>query len=568
MLRRDAGLYVLHLQGTGAQMARQHGELLAREIRSGALPFMASFLLRQVGGTSEQSSGLKSRFLSAAVTLLSRLVASRAEGSLLEDLRGLAEASGLPPDTADMALAVPDLTMFMVGAADWLWRLRLSLQRAPIRGAAGFGCSGVIALPDATASGHLLQARTLDYDGLGFFDAYPTVAFCKPSGGQAYACIASAGVHSAALTGMNEAGLFLAANTAPTRDVCLGGMPVFSVNEAVVREARTLHEAVAILDRARPASGFNVMLSSGTEGDGLVAEYSHSRLGIRKPMGGCLAATNHYLHQRTARTIPNVTVVDTINTRKRYLQLRRGLAARYGSLTRSDLLGFIRSQREHPTGALRVLGDVVCNYLNISSVLVDVTDRILWVGCDSAPVALGRFVRLDLDKELASFGQPRSYAMETIPADPFRDTPEWEGLQTYIRAHRAHSYERDDSRAYSLLLQARQQLPEEPRVHLAMALVALRLDLPEEAKGHAGAYLASVPDWDARRYRAHLVRAWACQLQGLDDLARCHLDAARRQSPHLDDADWEIRHWSRKRFTQRDREHLDLELFNAKRLLF
>jgi hypothetical protein len=110
-------------------------------------------------------------------------------------------------------------------------------------------------------------------------------------------------------------------------------------------------------------------------------------------------------------------------------------------------------------------------------------------------------------------------------------------------------------------------LPGEPRIVLSQALLALRLNRLAEAEDHAAGYLARVPEWDARRYRAHLVRAWCLQLQGQDNAARGHLAEARRQSPHLDDADWETHHWSRHRFTHRDRKQLHVELFNAKRLL-
>ena len=44
MLRQDRGVFVLHLEGTEEQMARQHAELLHAEIRQGILPFAAQML--------------------------------------------------------------------------------------------------------------------------------------------------------------------------------------------------------------------------------------------------------------------------------------------------------------------------------------------------------------------------------------------------------------------------------------------------------------------------------------------------------------------------------------------
>lgn len=567
MLRRDAGIYVLHLQGTRDAMARQHGELLAPEIREGVLPFMSDFLEKQVADDSSVIARLLSKVVGMGLTTLSRIVASNTPDQIRGELHIVAETAGLTRRDADMALAVPDTMMWVLGMADHLWRAGLSMTPVPIKGGAGFGCSGVIALPSSTANGHLLQGRNLDYDGIGTFDRFPTVAFCKPVDGQAYVWIASAGVHSAALTGMNESGLFLGSNTSPTTDVSLCGMPFFAVNEEVVREATNLDEAVAILNRSKSVSGFNVLLSHGPSGEGIVAEYSSRKLGVRKPLGGCLAATNHYLNQNTACTTPHVSLVDTINTRKRYAQLRRKLAEGYGSLTIDDVIAMMRAQHEHPTGQQHPLGDVVCNYLNINSVVADVTERQLWATCDLSPSALGRYVQFDFAQELSHFGQPRAYPLQVKAADPFLDTPDMDGVRAYKRAHQLHSYESEHEKSYDELENARGLLPAEPRIVLSLALMALRLNRLAEAEAHAVDYLAMVEDWDSRRYRAHLVRAWCMQLQDQANAARCHLEEARRQSPHVDDADWEIRHWSRYRFTHTDRKQLHVELFNAKRLL-
>jgi hypothetical protein len=567
MVRRDADVYVLHLQGTRDEMARQHGELLRDEIRDGVLPFMSDFLARQIQDDSDVLSRILSSLLGVGLTALTRIVAANTPDQIRRELHIVAETAGVDRRAADMALAMPDTMMWLVAMADHVWRAGLAMTPMPMKGGVGFGCSGVIALPSATASGQLLQARNLDYDGIGYFDKYPTVAFCKPVDGQAYVWIASAGVHTAALTGMNESGLFLGSNTAPTTDVSLRGRPFFALNEEVVRQATSLDEAVAILNRMKSVSGYAVLLSHGPSGEGIVAEYSAGRLGVRKPLGGCIAATNHYLNQNTASTIPHVTLVDTVNSRKRYAQLRRELAERYGSLDEDGLIAIMRAQHEHPTGELHPLGDVVCNYLNISSVIANVTKRQIWTTCDSAPSALGRYVLFDLAQELSHFGQPRAYPLQVKAADPFRATPAMDAVRAYKRAHRALSYEADHTRAYAELDSAHALLPDEPRIVLSLALMALRTNRLADAEDHAARYLAMVQDWDSRRYRAHLVRAWCLQLQGHDDDARCHLAEARRQSPHVDDADGEIRHWLRRRFTHADRKQLHVELFNAKRLL-
>jgi len=73
MLRRDADVYVLHLQGTREEIARQHGELLRDEIQKGVVPLMANFLAQQLKDDSGLVSRVKSRAIEALLTGRARL---------------------------------------------------------------------------------------------------------------------------------------------------------------------------------------------------------------------------------------------------------------------------------------------------------------------------------------------------------------------------------------------------------------------------------------------------------------------------------------------------------------
>ncbi|MBI5481492.1 MAG: hypothetical protein HY906_21725 [Deltaproteobacteria bacterium] len=566
MARCDAGVRVLHLEGTDEEMARQHAELLQAEIRTGALPFMAGFLSRNVAGGETLAARLGAGLLGRGVDLLCTLVAHNLPLAQRRPFHLVAAAAGLSPREADRAVGLPDALVILMHLAA---RVRGLEGKVPSLGglrpgrSAGFACSGAMALPSVTADRHLLHARNLDYDGLGTYDRYPTVAFCRPARGLPYAWIASAGVQTAALDGLNAAGLFLGSNTAPTTDLSLRGEPFFGLNEQVVREARTLGEAVDLLGRRRPASGYNVHLSHGPSADAVMVEYSFSRRRVRTPRAGLLWTTNHYLDPEMAATTPPNGLVDNSNTWGRYDRLRALLHGARGRIDVPFLVGCLRDQIEHRTGARHPFGDVICNYLTIASVVCDVTAARLWVAADPAPASLGRFVDLDFHRELDAFRRGRQYPLRPLKADPTVRPLAQAAIQDIQQAHLALCRPGQEEIAYRHVQAAAAKCPDEPRLLLQQAFLALKLGRLDTAATHAEAFLAAAPNGEPRRYRAHLVLAWCAELRGA--AADHHHAAAAAAGGGAVQAEAELAPCRRHRFTERDRRALHVDLYNARR---
>jgi len=569
MLRHDAGVRVLHLEGSDEEMARQHAELLADDIRAGALPFMAGFLSRHVEAGGSLAARLGAGLLGRGLDLLCLLVARNLPLAQRRPFHLVAAAAGLSPREAELAIGLPDALVIMMDVAArvraWGAHLRPLDLAARWRGgaAAAFGCSGAIALPSVTADRHLLHARNLDYDGLGTYDRYPTVAFCRPARGLPYAWIASAGVHTAALNGLNAAGLFLGSNTAPTTDLSVRGVPFFAPNEHVVREARTLGEAVDLLGKLRVASGYNVHLSHGPSNDAVIVECGFSRRRVRTPQDGLLWTTNHYVDPEMARTTPANGLVDPSNTLGRYERLRALLVGARGRIDVPFLVGCLRDQVEHRTGEVHPFGDVVCNYLTIASVACDVTTARLWVAADPAPATLGRFVDLDFHRELDAFGRARQYPLKPLKADPAVRPLTLAAIQDIQQAHLALTRPGQEEAAYRHVQAAAARCPAEPRLLLQQAFLALKLRRLDAAVAHAEAFLAAAPADEPRRHRAHLVLAWSAELEGADAAGHhAAADAAARGSTQ---AEAEVAPYRRCRFTERDRRALQVDLYNARR---
>jgi hypothetical protein len=565
MARCDAGVWVLHLQGSAEEMARQHAELLPDEIRAGALRHMAGYLSRAVDDGDTFASRLGAGLLGRGLDWLCGRVGRNLPLAQRRPFHVLAAAAGLTPREIELAIGLPDALVIMLELAAKARLVEGTVARLGglLGRRSGFACSGAMALPSVTTDHHLLHARNLDYDGLGTYDRYPTVAFCRPDEGMAYCWIASAGVQTAALDGYNAAGIFLGSNTAPTTDVSLRGEPFFGLNEQVVRQARTLGEAVDMLGRRHAASGYNVHLSHGPSRDAVVVEYAYSKQRVRTPRDGLLWVTNHYVDPEMAATKPVNGLVDDANTWGRYARLEALLAGQRGRIDVPFLVDCLRDQTEQRNGERHPFGDVVCNYLTIGSVVCDVTAGRLWVAADPAPASLGRFVDLDFHRELDAFGRGRQYPFQPLKAAPARPLVQ-AALADVQQAHLALARPGYEETAYRHLQAAAVKCPGEPRLLLLPALLALRLRHLDEAADWAGEFVRAARDDDPRRHRAHLVLAWCAELEGRD--ATAHHAAAAAAARGAAQAEAEVAAWRRRRFTERDRRGLHVDIANARRL--
>lgn len=580
MLRKDEGICVLHLMGSDNEMARQHGELLATEIRQGVLPWMAGMFRLHIGRPSGRLDRMTSDLVGFLLDSLCASLSRNMPSSMMEPFHEMVRSAGLSSITADIAIGTPDLLLILYAMFDrlarnppaaWLpsalqWKAStLFSDGMARRERSGLGCSGVVALPTVTADGHLLHARNMDYDGFGYLDRFPTVAFCRPSEGQPYAWIGSAGVHTAALTGMNSSGLFLGSNTAPTTDVSLAGMPFFGVNENVIRNARNLDEACAFLMAGKAASGYNVHISHGPSGQAAVVEYSYNRVRVRHPDNGFLAVTNHYVHPEMAETIPALSLLDRANTEGRYNRLLGRLLSRLGRIDILFLADCMRDLVEDRTRKIRPTGDIVCNYMNLTSVLSDVTERRFFVSADRSPAALGRYIGFDFDAEMAHFHGERSYPLTDIPRSSVWGSPAHDCVLAYQRAHVELVHRHAPSAAMAELEKAHEAFPKDTKVLLAMALLSMVLGRFSDSRRYATRYLERTDPQDPRRYRAHLLLAWCADLMSQPSEASGHLARAEAESRGDPASELETARWKKTRFDEKERSRMRVDLFNGRK---
>ena len=163
-----------------------------------------------------------------------------------------------------------------VPLADWLARRPGGHGRR-----AGMGCTGFWAAADMTADGLGLHAR--NFDG-AFFDwnRYPVVSLIdeRPDDPNylRYAAVGTAGlIYPGGINGMNEAGIAVSLHQMSTVNFTVGdGSGAYDlapyVQQRILREARTLDEAVEIARSRRHFASWTIFVSHAPSGKALRIE--------------------------------------------------------------------------------------------------------------------------------------------------------------------------------------------------------------------------------------------------------------------------------------------------------
>lgn len=396
------GLHLLKVKGTPYEMGRQHGRLLADEVRTGPLPYYRTFVEKIFGAKRFGPAG------AAMLAVLNRTVGARVAAAMppfvLDTVRGMADGAGMPYGALLEGATMPDS---MLWAASRLMQLKGPGPAVYHRMALGLGCTSAVAWGSATRDGKLLHARNLDYHGVSCWPRTQTVIFHEPDEGQRYASVTAAGAALGGITAMNEAGLTLTVHQHMFTDkVRLGlrgatGTPIGVVGDIVMRNARSLDEAASILASHTPIGCWTYVVADGHGREVLCHEenpYRRAALRVGGASGdgkSTFGYANIYLDRELGDTEVNLYGTYWRHNHARHTRVNELLDTGAGSLDPRAMGGILGDVGEGPCRLSRSIGMV----LTVGSTVFRPEDGALWVGVGEAPSSHGTFVPLSLAAE-------------------------------------------------------------------------------------------------------------------------------------------------------------------------
>ncbi len=271
------------------------------------------------------------------------------------------------------------------------------------------GCTALAVRGSRAAGGHLLVGRLFDFEGGACFDCDKIVYSIAPAQGHRYLSVSWGGM-AGAVTGMNDARLWISINAAATSERRFSGRPTVMMVAEVLRTCATIDQALAVLQRSDTFVADGVLLASGAENRALVVEKGKGTgvMGEREMVDDRLVLTNHFLDPCWAQDQANAGRIRDGTTTIRYARAFELLDA-----TRIQDPGSVLTLlRDH-----RGLGGSDVGFGNRSTinawigahlVVADLTRGVVWV-CEPWH-GLGRALAFDVDG-------PRP-DIKALPEDP------------------------------------------------------------------------------------------------------------------------------------------------------
>lgn len=240
------GVPVVHLSGSPYELGRQHGEALREEVRASVNQVLDYF--RQYLKIPLVRSWAVNWWLDSAWVRASPFIPP----DVLEELRGLADGSGVPLRELFRLHTIPDRT---------------------------YACASFAAWGRATAGGRLIHVRNLDWTMEAGIQQFAVVFVVHPRGKHAFVNLGWAGFIGV-LTGINEAQLSVGQIGAETAEATFRGEPMVFVLRRILEDATDLEEASAIVLDAHRTVGVNYVVADAKATRAIVIETTakHARM--------------------------------------------------------------------------------------------------------------------------------------------------------------------------------------------------------------------------------------------------------------------------------------------------
>ena len=150
-----------------------------------------------------------------------------------------------------------------------------------------FGCTSVVAVGDAPASGSLYHARNLDNLSMMDWAPYGYVVVYEPDRGYSFLTHIYP-IHAGTMQAMNNQGITVSMNYSlvDQADNSLDGIAMVFLMRQIVQYASTLDEAVQIVLGSPRTFGMNIVISDSKIPDAVVLEVDANRYSIRRAKDG------------------------------------------------------------------------------------------------------------------------------------------------------------------------------------------------------------------------------------------------------------------------------------------
>jgi predicted choloylglycine hydrolase len=423
-MEKKDGFYVLHLKGTPYETGYQHGALLRDEVNKGAARFYADVIYGGRDVPFSLKMWLLRKFLEWKVYVP---LEKSQPGSVLEELKGIADGSGVPYDVIFRANhhTGPSMVLTPVLAKDTL----AAFDKAGIKVGA---CSTFAATGKNTAGGRIIVGRNTDYSGVALWPKYQTILYVQPAEGYAHVKIGTAGV-ILWNPGMNTEGIVVCPHYMVFDDVDPRGWCIAAFTDEILRKTKNLDEARKIFAANPRGLSAGYVIISGKEKNAFAAELSTGKATMRDMENGRVVMTNMAVSEEKRKIDITVRFNIMEHCPGRYRRLMKLIDTNRGMIDPAMAASFMGDHIQHTTGLERATGHIVGVSDNENSMVFSPEDLKFWVAAGPAPVCNNPYLGFSLMEGLK--GKASAITPGTLRGYAYKDRRIRLGLDEFLKAY-------------------------------------------------------------------------------------------------------------------------------------
>lgn len=316
---------LITLEGPPLQRGRQYGEQARDRILHSIELY--SKRLAGLGLSSGDLDDLAERFLP---------IVDAFDPEFSEEMRGIAETAG-----------VRFAQILMINARTEMLALARRRQAAQAEHQ-GDGCTGVVVLPERSATGKLIHAQNWDW----MAECANTSVLLKvtPDKGPAFMTFTEAG--GLARSGFNSAGISITANYLECeRDFKQDGVPLALIRRKVLRQEHLAHAMRAVAVTGKSAS--NNMIVAHRDGFAVSHECAPDQTFNVLPENDLIVHANHWISPSALAHLRDMSAGNWSDSFYRDWRVRRVLEARGQALTTEDVKAALDDRFGYPYSVCR-----------------------------------------------------------------------------------------------------------------------------------------------------------------------------------------------------------------------
>jgi tetratricopeptide (TPR) repeat protein len=408
-----SNIRVIHTRGTDREIGAQHAQLLGPCVNEGMVLYFELLWKNLTDGSgrgwAEQMT--LSAFRNTVAPYLKGKLVRQIPEFARQRLEGMGAVCGLPVERLLPLLVLPDFGPILQAMQSQWFPNRFVEFQPP-----SFGCSSFFVGRDPFYFG-----RNLDFPGTNYWDRYPVIQYFDRTEGLKYLGFTSAGIPFGGISGINEAGISVALHQHFSNRYRWDGQLPFFISEKVLQNAQTLEQAVALIEESRVASAWAFLIADSRQRKAAIVEALPDRKSVRywNPSDAPLAHSNYLVTDacRECETSASARMSwDNYYRRKRLEDRLLEMGDAFSPALGVQLLG---DGWDPYWEQEKVLNRVVSQNYNIKSMLLDLTNRKLWMAENTAPpIHLGKYSEFDLSE---IFAGKTGYTGQSLPGFRFKE---------------------------------------------------------------------------------------------------------------------------------------------------